>query len=421
MKIVLSSRGSRGDVYPLMEICTALHQDGHDTTICVPTLFENMMIERGLNASYYSEDMELNMAGLGSGIQAIKTALTWFSKSIDEQFDYMVENSQNADAMVSSVNELIAPTVAEYRKIPYFRIGYTPLLPGNQPPPLIPWQTLPAWGNRIMWGMINRFTGLFIRKAINKKRKQLGLSPMGPVSKYFTGNSHTIMTINPVLAPPCPSWNNLYSFNYTGYCYGDIHGPLDPTLAEFLDAGPAPIYVGFGSVSVKNPTKFTKLVLESIAATKCRAILGKGWMGLGQADLPETVFLTGDAPHGTLFPRLAGIMHHGGCGTTHTAARSGLPQFILPQIADQFYWGHRIHCLGLGPKPLPPKRLTARKLTALLRDMVDNSTYRWNAKALASKSKFKDGTPSIVDTIVSKVEMDSANRTLAKKTANLST
>jgi UDP:flavonoid glycosyltransferase YjiC (YdhE family) len=420
MKIVLSSRGSRGDVYPLIEICTALQGGEHDTSICVPSLFENRIADRGLNASFYSEDMELNMAGLGSGIQAIKTALAWFSRSIDEQFDYMVEKTQGADAIVTSVNELVAPTVAQYRKIPHFRIAYAPVLPGNQPPPLIPWQTLPAWGNRVMWRMINGLTGLFIKKAINKKRKELGLSPMGPVGKYFTSNSHTIMTINSVLAPPCESWNNVYDFSYAGYCYGDINGTLDPKLVEFLDAGPAPIYIGFGSVSVKNPTEFTKLVLEAVSATKCRAILGKGWTGLGNADLPETAFVTEDAPHGTLFPRLAGVMHHGGCGTTHTATRAGIPQFILPQIADQFYWGHRVHCLGLGPKPIPPKRLTAQKLTAILQDMKENSTYRWNAKALASKNKFEDGTPRVVDTIVSNIELGNTKRNQSKRIASLS-
>ena len=146
----------------------------------------------------------------------------------------------------------------------------------------------------------------------------------------------------------------------------------------------------------------------------------EGWTGLGKTDLPENVFLTGDSPHGTLFPRLAGIVHHGGCGTTHTAARSGIPQFILPQIADQYYWGHRIHSLGMGPKPVAPKRLTDRKLTIALRDMVENSTYQWHAKAFASKTKFRDGTRGTVDTIVSNVKLTHANRTDAKKIASLS-
>jgi UDP:flavonoid glycosyltransferase YjiC (YdhE family) len=361
------------------------------------------------------------MAGLGSGLQAIQTALAWFSKSIDEQFDYMVEKTDGVDALVTSVNEIMAPTVAEYRNIPHFRVAYTPVLPGNQPPPLVPWQTFPAWGNRLMWRLINNFTGLFIRKIINKKRKKLGLSPMGPVANYFTDNSHTVMTINPVLAPPCESWNNVYDFSHTGYCYGDIYGTLDSGLEEFLSWGPAPIYIGFGSVSVKNPTKFTKLVLESVSATGTRVVMGKGWTGLGNADLPDTIHMIKDAPHGTLFPRLAGVMHHGGSGTTHTAARAGLPQFILPQIADQFYWGHRIHCLGLGPKPVPPRKLTTHKLTKILLDMKENSAYRWNAKALASKNRFEDGTRAAVDAIVSNIEIDNRSRGTTKQIALLST
>lgn len=420
MKFVLSSRGSRGDVYPLIEICTALQQSGQNTSICVPRLFEQQVTDRKLDASFYSEDMELDMAGLGSGVRAIKTALAWFSRSIDEQFDYMIEKTRDADAMVTSVNELMAPTVAEYRNIPHFRIGYTPLLPGNQPPPLVPWQTLPAWGNKILWSTINSFTGLFIRKEIDKKRAQLDLGPMGPVGPYFTENSHTIMTINSTLAPPCESWDGRYDYSYSGYCYGDIYGQLDPGLSEYLNNGPAPIYIGFGSVSVKNPAKFTKLVLASLAETGTRVVLHKGWTGLGHSQLPDTVYTVENEPHGSLFPRLAGVMHHGGCGTTHTAAQAGIPQFILPQIADQYYWGHRIHQLGLGPKPIAPKRLSVRKLTRVLRDMEENATYRWNSKALAAHGRFEEGTPKVVGTILARAGSDSGHRGLVKNTASSS-
>jgi vancomycin aglycone glucosyltransferase len=42
------------------------------------------------------------------------------------------------------------------------------------------------------------------------------------------------------------------------------------------------------------------------------------------------------------------VIHHGGAGTTTTAARAGAPQVIIPQIGDQPYWAARVRDLGIG-------------------------------------------------------------------------
>lgn len=406
MKIVLSSRGSRGDVQPIIEIATGLRKAGYQTSICVPRLFEETVKRRDLPYSLYSEDSNLMMQGLGSGYTAIKTALDWFSRSFDEQFEYMLHETEDADAMVSSVNEIAAPTVAEYRGIPHIRIAYTIVLPGSQPPPLIPWQGLPGICNLWSWRVINGFTWLLIGRFINKKRRELGMDPMPGPGRYFTENSHTVMTINERLAPPCPSWRGKYRYRYSGYCYGDIAGGLDASLEQFLNKGPAPVYIGFGSVSVDEPERFTAMIMEAIEMTGCRVILGSGWTGLGSSSLPRGVMQVGDTNHASLFPRLAGIAHHGGSGTTHTAARAGIPQFIMPQIADQFYWGHRVHRLGLGPAPVAPKRLTAKKLADALREMAIERRYTDAASAFGAGMRDEDGIPDVVSYIKTVLSAD---------------
>ncbi len=401
MKIVMTSRGSRGDVYPIIEIASELHNRGHDVSLCVPELFRNYTHNRGLSPSFYSEDSEHVMKSMKSGLAAIRTALDWFSRSVDEQFEFMLKETENADIMATSVNEIAAPTVAEYRKLPFYRIAYTPVLPGYQPPPLIPWQNLPGFANRLMWTIVNLLTGIFIKRFLNKKRKGLGLEPVRSVGRYFTDKSHTILSINTVLAPPCYSWEDNYSYSYTGYCYGDISGKLDDKLEEFLAAGPPPLYIGFGSVSVKDPARFTSIVIAAVERISIRIILGAGWTGLGNYDLPDTVFKVDDTYHGSLFPRCAGVAHHGGSGTTHTAAKAGMPQFIMPQLADQFYWGNRIYSLGIGPAPVAPNKITVKKLEEVLNDLYTNPKYKNNAKELALKMENENGIFRIIDTITS--------------------
>jgi sterol 3beta-glucosyltransferase len=404
MKIVLSSRGSRGDVFPIVEIAAALKSQGHEADICVPQTFEHTVRRRGLTYSLYSEDSGQVMQKLGSGVRAIRTALDWFSSSIEEQFEFMLGATQEADAMATSVNEVAAPTVAEYRGIPHFRIAYTPVLPGYQPPPLIPWQNMPEMANRIFWHLVNGSTGLLIGKFINSMRKRLGLRPMPATGTYFTSRSHTILAINQTLAPPCASWFERYDFDYAGYCYGSANEALEPELIKFLQQGQPPVYIGFGSVIVKNPERFTSLILKAAEIARCRLVLGTGWTGLGLKELPGHVFPVGDVNHASLFPLCAGVAHHGGSGTTHTAARAGVPQFIMPQIADQFYWGHRVHRLGLGPAPTAPDKITAVELGRAFAELSNDQSYVRNAKYLGHLMRFENGVHESTGIITSSIE-----------------
>jgi sterol 3beta-glucosyltransferase len=389
MKIVCSSRGSRGDVHPIIEITSALKKQGHEVSLCVPPLFDSFCRDRGLSPVLYRENSELVMQELGSGWESGRQAIRWFSRNVDEQFDLLLEATEDADVLVSSVNELAAPSVAEFRGIRHYRVAYCPVLPGAQPPPMLPWQRLPAQLNRVVWRLINASIRLFVREGLDRRRKALGLAPVGEFGRYCAGSSHTILAINSTLAPPDSDWR--YPYTYSGYCFGPDHEPLDQELSRFLDAGSRPVYIGFGSVSVKDPAVFTEKILEAIRLAGCRVILGSGWTGLGQESLPENVFLVRDTPHATLFPRVAGIAHHGGSGTTHTAFRAGVPQFVMPQIADQFYWGRRIQDLGIGPAPVPPSSVTPRSLANAFRALIEDAGARSRAHILSESIRHEDG------------------------------
>ena len=399
MKIVLSSRGSRGDVHPVIELAAAFKTNGHDAYVCVPGVFKDYAEQQGVNVSVYqNEDVQKLMKDLGSGLGAIKGAMELFANSVDEQFEFMLDASEGADALVTTVNEIAAPTVAEYRKIPHYRVTFAPVLPGNHPPPFMPWQNMPVLVNRAGWKALAVISKIIIKKFINKKREELGLPPAKDPDRYHTGNSHTLLAINRDLAPPSRVWDKKYHYDYTGYCYGQIFGELKPELLDFLEKGDPPVYVGFGSVHLKNPELFTKMVIEAAGKTGTRIVIGKGWTGLGNGYVNENIYITGDAPHGTLFPEMAGIIHHGGSGTTHTAARSGLPQFILPQIIDQYYWGNRIYQQGIGPKPVIPKKITVDKLAEAM-DLLTNGKYRTQAQNLARSMQNEDGVAEIVNIV----------------------
>jgi UDP:flavonoid glycosyltransferase YjiC (YdhE family) len=239
-------------------------------------------------------------------------------------------------------------------------------------------------------------TKLIFGKALNAKRRELGLPKAGRFSDYAAGYSHNLLAIDPVLVPPGRGWRHRYE--YVGYPFGGDDGPLPAEVESFLAAGPPPVYFGFGSVCMSQPERITEMILGAVARVGCRAVLDQGWAKLGVgAKLPPEILLIRGVPHRRLFPRMAALVHHGGSGTTHNAARAGVPQAISPQILDQYYWGERIYHLGLGPRPLPVARFTAAKLDDFLRDLL-GSTYANQARVVADLMRV-DGVGAVADAI----------------------
>ncbi len=398
MKIVLSSRGSRGDVYPVIEIASRLKAAGHEVVLAVPETFKFTAREKGLTPYLYEEDSDQLMKGLGRGMGSAKGALKFFARSVDQQMEFMIEAAKNADALIASVSEIAAPTVGEYYGLPFYRLAYAPVLPGDHAPPLSPIQKMPKPMNRLIWKTLSLFSGYLIKKLINNRRIELGLEPAKNPNKYFTGKSHTLLAINPTLAPPCRTWERKFRFSYTGYCFGNPVNDIDGNLRAFIEEGPPPVYIGFGSVHLKNPARFTDLVIEAANRSGKRIVLSRGWTGLGKRHYPGNIFLTEDVDHAALFPKMAGIVHHGGSGTTHMGARAGVPQFIIPQIIDQYFWAERVYKLGLGPKPVSFKKVTAKHLEAVF-DGLSNGQYRSPAAELSKMMKDEDGAGKIAEIV----------------------
>lgn len=133
-----------------------------------------------------------------------------------------------------------------------------------------------------------------------------------------------------------------------------------------MENGPAPIYVGFGSIPLDNAAATTNLILEAVASVGVRAIISRGPTGLGDAldngNKPENVYFADDIPRSWLFPRCAAVVHHGGASTTATGLALGKPTVIVPFSGSQFFWGEMISREAAGSKPVPFRTLTSRRL-----------------------------------------------------------
>jgi sterol 3beta-glucosyltransferase len=149
-----------------------------------------------------------------------------------------------------------------------------------------------------------------------------------------------------------------------GFYFLDLAQGYQPPkeLADFLAAGPPPIYIGFGSVVVKDPQKMTQDIFEATSQAGVRALVSAGWGGLGGAMVPSHIFILGNVPHDWLFTKVFAVCHHGGAGTTAIGLRLGKPTTIIPFFGDQAFWGAMVHKAGAGPQPIKGKMLNATNL-----------------------------------------------------------
>jgi vancomycin aglycone glucosyltransferase len=200
--------------------------------------------------------------------------------------------------------------------------------------------------------------------------------------RYVAGATPIVAADRPLAPVPadCP-----FPFRQIRCLHPDECEPLPPKLEAFLEHGDPPVYLGFGSMTDPDPAATTRHLLDALSSLGCRAILDRGWAGLGEGPLPDGVMAIEPVSHAALFPRCAAVVHHGGAGTTHTAARAGVPQLLVPHVLDQFYFAKRVHTLGVGPEAIPRTRLGVERLLETLRAMLDNELLAERARELASE------------------------------------
>jgi UDP:flavonoid glycosyltransferase YjiC (YdhE family) len=173
---------------------------------------------------------------------------------------------------------------------------------------------------------------------------------------------------------------------------------LPDDVREFLEAGPPPVAVTFGTGMMHA----RELFAEAIAAcemTGLRGMLLTRHPEQLPSQLPSTVRQFPFAPFRELFPRCAAAVHHGGIGTTSQALAAGVPQLILPFAFDQPDNGVRVQQLGVGAWFHPRRKCAARIAEALSR--LTTPAVRERCQAVATRFNGVDGLSRAADEVES--------------------
>jgi len=271
--------------------------------------------------------------------------------------------------------------------------GMIPITPTKEFPSLFLRPGLvPGWLNRSSHRCVNEALWRAFRKATNAARARVcRLPPRGSVWK----NHPILYGVSRSLVPKPADWP-AHSYLCGQWVSPAPQWSAPAALTDFLAAGEAPVYVGFGSMAGFDGEGLLREVIAAVAGR--RVLFYPGWSGVTAAALPGNFFVLEDTPHGWLFPRASLVIHHGGSGTTHSAARAGVPSVVIPFAADQFFWADRLRRLGVASEPVRAGKVRA---TALARSIAfaDSSGARASAAALGARMGAEDGLSEAVRAI----------------------
>jgi sterol 3beta-glucosyltransferase len=419
MRIVIIAPGSRGDVEPYVALGKGLQEAGHVVRLVTHQDFENLVQSHGLTfypveGSVQDIAQSTEMSGLlerGNFLAIIKQMAKEAEKGAIRLAEVGLAACQGMEVILAGIGGIfIGFALAEKLDLPLLQAYYIPLTPTREFPSfLLP--RLPSWlgggFNRLSFHLGRQIMWQGFRSADRRARKEvLGLlaAPLlGPYTSKRVVQYPILYGYSPAVIPPPADWDE--HIHVSGYWFLDPSEDWTPPtdLVRFLEAGPTPVYVGFGSMSNQNPGETTKLVLEALECANQRAVLLSGWGGLRTTDLPDTVYQVDSVPFGWLFPRMLAVVHHGGAGTTAAGLRAGVPSIVVPFFGDQAYWGQRVATLGVGPKPIPRKKLTVERLASAIQEAVRNQSIRDRAADLGAVIRAEDGVAEAV-AVVGEIE-----------------
>jgi UDP:flavonoid glycosyltransferase YjiC (YdhE family) len=383
VNVCVATYGSRGDVQPIIALCLALRSEGHRVLLAAPP--ENRKWVRSYGLSFVPlGDPFMDFAERHPDVHSPLTAPPFFRflrAQARRQFVQLPEIVRGADLVLGCSLTFALPSVAEALSVPYRYVVFCPqVFPSAAHPSLFSRNhRMPALVNRLTWRVDALADRLLFRPLLDRNREKLGLGAISGTTIDHLLGDRPLLAAESILAPlPADLRLPVLRIGYPRLAGGE---GLSRPLERFLDEGPAPVYFGFGSMPYSNRAKILSGVRASARRAHVRLVISWGQ----EARVGEDGYLVGPVNHERLFRKTAMVIHHGGAGTTTTAARAGVPQILAPHILDQFYWARRVQDLGLGPAPLDRRRLRVAQIAGRIRAVAADDRYRQRARETADR------------------------------------
>ena len=415
MKIILISIGTRGDMEPFLSIGEILKKKGHQVICAFPEQFrnlaENSNIEFASLGTKYIEilDSEVGKAAMGGSASGLKKFIAYVklaknqteaNKELTDK-QYEIIESEIPDRIVynGKVNYPIIWGLNNRGKnilvcacpyLHYVKDNTHVVFHNNFGPFLNKLTYLLANFGMIMTTMITKKWLKITRKITLKQIRNALLS------------NKAIYTISLSLFPRPDYWND--NLKVLGFHERNktVNWHPDKTLTDFIGKHNKILFITFGSMINPEPEKKSRIFLDILERNKIPAIINTASGGLIKPDEidSELIYFVSQIPYDWILPKMYGVIHHGGAGTTHLALKYGCATMIVPHVIDQFVWNKIIHKKGVGPKGIKIGTISTKKLEPKILELINNKSFKKRAEQIALNMEQEDFKDELYRTII---------------------
>jgi UDP:flavonoid glycosyltransferase YjiC (YdhE family) len=402
-RILFTTFGSYGDLYPYISVAKALSGIGHQPTIATSAVYREKVESEGIRFAPVRPDVSLDnremMEHLFDQRHGSERVIRAFADVVRDTYADTLEEARQTDAIVTHPTTMASVLIAQQLRLPWISTVLAPIsfLSAYDPPvpaPFPAFTKLRIFGPGVMrtgWNLAKRVSMDWVRP-VTELRREIGLAPSSDHPIFEGANSPDLVLalFSHIMADPQPDWPKHTVL--TGFPFYD--GPtqrLPAPIGEFLAKGPPPVVFTLGSSAVGAAGAFYSDSLEAVQRLQARAIFltGSHPQGLPKF-LPSNVLAWPYAPHAQVFEDASAIVHQGGIGTTAQALRSAHPMLIVPFAHDQFDNAERVRKLGAATV-VPRSKYNARSAGNALRPLLQESSYAEAAGAAAAHIDAENG------------------------------
>jgi rhamnosyltransferase subunit B len=413
-RIVIATFGSLGDLHPYLALALGLRARGHRVTIATSPIYQPKVESEAIGFHAVRPDLSPETSGLLERAMDPKKGTEYILRELifphlRASYDDLSAAAAGADLLLTHPITFAGPLVAQKTGIRWVSSVLAPisLFSAHDPPVLAqaPWlaklRTLGPHFHSAIFKLAKARASPWT-DPVRQLRAEIGLPPgADPIFEGQHSPDLVLAMFSPLLGEPQPDWpRQTCVTGFTFYDQLDKGAGLPPELAQFLDAGPAPIVFTLGSSAVGAAGDFYRQSAAAAVELGRRAVLlvGRDLRNRSAEPLPAGVIACEYAPYSELFPRAAAIVHQGGVGTTAQALRSGRPMLVVPFAHDQPDNAARVERLGVA-RQLSRSRYTASRAAAELRKLLEDPRYAASATEVGCRIQSEDSVGTACDAI----------------------
>jgi UDP:flavonoid glycosyltransferase YjiC (YdhE family) len=409
MRVICSTFGSSGDVFPMLGLAVALKVRGHDVLFATNGHFKENVRRHCLAFEPLGSREQYEATIRDPDLWRPRTALQHVLRSIQPALErqYAIHEAVRPAWAVTNCFGLGARMARDKLGIPLATVHLQPAVFWSDiAPPDLPGMAGPRWLKRFLYQIGTRFViNPAICPFINRWRTDLGLAPVSGLMTWWNSPDLVLGLFPHWYGPPQLDWPpQTVLTGFPLFNDGSADG-LIPAAATFLDAGPPPVVFTAGTAN-RHAAAFFRAAVASCRSLNVRGVFLTQFRDQVPQELPDTVAAFDYVPLDLLLPRASAIVHHGGIGTTAQALAAGIPQLIAPLAHDQFDNAARVARLGAGTA-MPSGRPSASRMAALL-ERIRGPEVVVRARLMADRMRDRGGLSRAAEVIERQLSAASA-------------